>query len=91
MKKNKTILELFSFPGFKAKNFLKGKFGDHKVRIVMLHRQKKPLHVQNVANGIQHFMIEKNVNLVTLMQQIIVFICAMKKDVSIARVAIECV
>lgn len=91
MKKNKTILELFSFPGFKAKSFLKGKFGDHKARTVLLRRQKKLLYVQAAVNNINHFMIEKNANLEILMRQTIVFICAMKKDVLIARVAIECV
>lgn len=91
MNKNKTILELFSFPGFKAKSFLKGKFGDHKARIVILRRQKKLLYAQAAIKNIEDFMIEKNANPETLMQQTIVFICAMKKDVSTARVAIECV
>jgi hypothetical protein len=81
MDKNKTLLELFSFPGFKAKSYLKGKFGDHKARIVMLTRQKK---LQNAQDA------EKNVNHATLMLQTIECMYAMKKGVSNAQSVTEC-
>jgi hypothetical protein len=90
MKKNKTLLDLFSFPGFKAKSILIGKFGDHKARIVMLRRQKKLPHAPNAERNTKYFTIEKNANLEILMQPTIEFICAMKKDVSIVQGAIKC-
>ncbi len=41
MKYHKTLQELFSFPGFRAKQTLLAKFGDPKIRIVELVRRKK--------------------------------------------------
>ena len=41
MKYHKTLQELFSFPGFRAKQTLLGKFGDPKIRIIELMRRKK--------------------------------------------------
>lgn len=41
MKTKKTLQQLFSFPGFRAKQTLTGKFGDPKARIIELDRQKK--------------------------------------------------
>jgi hypothetical protein len=90
MDKNKTLLELFSFPGFKAKSYLKGKFGDHKARIVMLTRQKKLQNAQDAVNNIKVSMTEKNVNHATLMLQTIECMYAMKKGVSNAQSVTEC-
>ena len=41
MKSTRTLSELFSFNGFRAKATLTGKFGDPKARIVTLARRKK--------------------------------------------------
>ena len=41
MKTNKTLSDLFSFPGFRARSKLKGVFGDSPARIVTLVRRQK--------------------------------------------------
>ena len=46
MKHHKTLQALFSFPGFRAKQKLLGKFGDSKIRIVELVRRKKQHYAQ---------------------------------------------
>ena len=80
MKKSKTLLELFSFPGFVAKNQLEGKFGDPKVRIIELQRKKKWLSVlcADVATAV--IMIRKFVMYVTVMRKVIKFIFNMRED-----------
>ena len=80
MKQNKTLQELFSFPGFKAKKRLQGKFGDPRARIVVLTRQKKQLCVLDVASVTKHIMTAKNLKREILMQQIIEYTCAMNGD-----------
>jgi len=91
MDTNKTLLELFSFSGFRAKNFLKGKFGDHKARVIKLQRQKKQQNVLDVVNDTEVSMIAKNVNHEILMLQTIEYMFVMRRDVSNARDVIECV
>ena len=49
MKEKRTLRELFSLPGFKAKEKLQGEFGDQKARIVELRRQKKDQYAQAAA------------------------------------------
>lgn len=46
MKHHKTLQALFSFPGFRAKQTLLGKFGDPKIRIIELVRRKKLRYAQ---------------------------------------------
>ena len=46
MKHHKTLQALFSFPGFRAKQTLLGKFGDPKIRIIELVRRKKQHYAQ---------------------------------------------
>lgn len=43
MKKNKKLLDEYRFPGFRPLAVVKGKFGDHKARIVQLVRRQKKL------------------------------------------------
>ena len=78
MKKNKTFQALFSFPGFKAKGYLQGKFGDHKARIVELKRQKKRLYVLVVESVIRFFMIVRFVKHEIWMLRIIDYMYVMK-------------
>jgi hypothetical protein len=49
MKTNKTLSDLFSFPGFRARSKLKGVFGDSPARIVTLVRRQKKRRVPHVA------------------------------------------
>jgi len=71
MKKNRTLQELFSFPGFKACQQLEGKFGDPKARIIILNRQKKQQNVQDAIRFIKRFTIERLANRATEMLEII--------------------
>lgn len=57
MKYHKTLQELFSFPGFRAKQTLLGKFGDPKVRIIELVRRKKQLFAPIVNRSAMGIMI----------------------------------
>ncbi len=65
MKKNKTLRELFSFPGFKACNKLEGKFGDPISRVIVLVREKKQQIAHPAENEIKVIMIKKYVSPVT--------------------------
>lgn len=78
MKKNKTLQELFSFPGFKARKRIQGIFGDKYARIILLNRQKKQLSALSVANDARLITTASFVMLATLMQQIIGCMCDMK-------------
>jgi len=51
MKRARTLRELFSFPGFYAKQQLQGVFGEPKARIVELKRQKKEPYVLGVVKA----------------------------------------
>ena len=51
MKHGRTLSELFSFPGFRARLQLSGLFGDPQARIVDLARRKKRWCVRDVAAG----------------------------------------
>jgi len=84
MKKNKTLHALFSFPGFKAKQRLQGKFGDPKARIIELKRQKKQQSAQVVESATEDFTIASYVKHVIWMRRIIGFMCVMKNDAYIA-------
>jgi len=90
MKKNKTLQELFSFPGFKATNRLQGKFGDHRARIIVLTRRKKRHNVQGAANVIRHTTTVKSVKYAIWIQRIIEFICVMKGGAYIVSGAKAC-
>ena len=78
MEKARTLEALFSFPGFIAKNKLKGKFGDPKVRFIDLERKKKPLPALFVDLTLKPFMTEKFVLHVIVMQKAIKSIFVMK-------------
>lgn len=52
MKETRTLRELFSFPGFYAKQQLQGVFGEPKARIVELKRQKKERYAQDAGRVI---------------------------------------
>ena len=80
MEKARTLEELFSFTGFIAKNELKGKFGDPKVRIIDLERKKKPQPVLFVGLTLTPFMIEKFALYVIVMLKAIEFIYVMRGD-----------
>ncbi len=45
MKKNKKLLDEYRFSGFRPLMTIKGKFGDHKARIIHLTRRQKKLFV----------------------------------------------
>ena len=59
MKHHKTLQALFSFPGFRAKQNLQGKFGSPKTRIVELVRRKKQRYVLTVIPYPNHAMISQ--------------------------------
>jgi len=52
MKTKTTLNELYSFPGFRANNRLKGLFGDSQSRIVELKRRQKKQFAAYVAEAI---------------------------------------
>ena len=78
MNRDRTLIELFSLPGFRANNQLQGIFGDPKSRIVVLSRQKKQQYVPVVGKYIKHITIEKNVKHAILTYMVIAFTCTMK-------------
>ena len=49
MKTNKTLNDLYSFPGFRARSKLKGVLGDSPARIVTLVRRQKKRYVAHAA------------------------------------------
>ncbi len=57
MKYHKTLQALFSFPGFRAKQTLLGKFGDPQIRIIELVRRKKQPSAQIVNHSAMVTMI----------------------------------
>jgi len=52
MKINKTLNELFNFPGFRAASKLKGRFGDSPARIVALARRQKKRYAVHAARSL---------------------------------------
>jgi hypothetical protein len=58
MKQAKTLEQLFSFPGFRAKQRLSGIFGDSGARVVELARRKRGHFALAVASAISRSMIE---------------------------------
>ncbi len=91
MKTHKTLQDLFSFPGFRAQRKLKGKFGDPKVRIVVLQRRKKQQNVLFATVVTGPITIARRANRETWIQQIIAFMCSMKDVVYFAVIAKACV
>lgn len=59
MKKIKKLLDEYRFPGFYPKAILKGKFGDHKARIIPLVRRQKKLFADVAGRRIGVSMIGK--------------------------------
>ena len=57
MKTNKTLNELYSFPGFKARSKLKGMFGDSPARIIALVRRQKKRYAAHAARPRAAFTI----------------------------------
>lgn len=91
MKKNRTIQELFSFPGFKARKRIQGMFGDKQVRIILLDRQKKLLSALPVASDAKPIMIGSSIMLAILMQPTIDCMCDMRGDAYSAYGARVCI
>jgi hypothetical protein len=80
VKETKTLRELFSFPGFYAKQQLQGVFGDPKARIVELKRQKKERYAQDVEKVISGITILKIDGYEISMHWDGVFISALSSD-----------
>lgn len=59
MKKIKKLLDEYRFPGFYPKAIVKGKFGDHKARIISLVRRQKKLFADVAGRRIGVSMIVK--------------------------------
>lgn len=59
MKKNKKLLDVYTFPGFRPLAVVKGKFGDHKARIIELKRLQKKLSVDAAERRVGVSMTEK--------------------------------
>lgn len=59
MKKTKTLLDEYRFPGFRPLAKVKGKFGDNKVRIITMVRCQKKRFVVVVERFTGLSMIEK--------------------------------
>ncbi len=55
-----TLQKLFSFPGFRAKQRLRGLFGDPMARVVELERRKKGLSAPVAARAISLSTIGNN-------------------------------
>jgi hypothetical protein len=88
MKKARTLLELFSYPGFVASNKLEGKFGNPKARIIQLDRKKKRRHAPYVKLILKVIMIGKFVPHVIATQKATKFIFGMRDDESTVRNAV---
>lgn len=91
MQKNRTLQELFSFPGFKASKQLQRKFGDPKARIIVLNRQKKQRNVPVVISFIKLITIAKLANREIWTLQIIELFFAMKDGEYFASSVTVCV
>ena len=59
MKKNKKLLDAYTFPGFRPQAVVKGKFGDNKARIIRLVRRQKKLFAVVAERSIRLFMTGK--------------------------------
>jgi hypothetical protein len=85
MKKSRTLIELFSFPGFIANNQLEGKFGDPKIRIIELKRKKNRLYVLYVASYHIVITIKRSAMHVIVTREAIKSICGLRDEESSAR------
>jgi len=65
MKTNKTLNDLYSFPGFRARSRLKGMFGDSPGRIVTLARRQKKRYVPHAARPPEASTIAKRIGSAT--------------------------
>lgn len=90
MKKYNWVKDFFSFPGFRANQKLKGKFGDSKARIVILTRQKKLLNALIAINVIGLGMIERLVKPAIWMLPTLEFMYVMRSAVFFAHDAKVC-
>ena len=90
MKKDKTVRELFSFPGFLARQELEGRFGDPRSRIIILDRKKKQRAALNVALFAKAFTIEKFAYPVIVTSRAIGFIFVMNAGECIAKNVMVC-
>lgn len=60
MKTCKTLSELYSHPGFRARNKLTGIYGDPYARVIKLVRRQKKPFVQFVTHHRRHTTIAKS-------------------------------
>ena len=60
MKKTKRLLDEYRFPGFRPEPIVKGKFGDHKARVIQLVRRQKKLFAEFAERFIEVSMIKKS-------------------------------
>lgn len=81
MKSKKTLIELFSFDGFRARSSLTGKFGEPNARIITLMRRKKRRFAQAVVQPHVRTMTKSGVSHAMLIRQSIAFIFGMKNVV----------
>jgi hypothetical protein len=88
MKRNRTLQELFSFPGFRAMKGLEGKFGDPKARIIKLKREKKRRAVQVADRDIERITIARRAKHGMWMQRDIACMYVLKGVELIARGAV---
>lgn len=49
MRKIKKLLDEYTFPGFRPRAAIKGKFGDHQARVIQLERRQKKLFAAPAA------------------------------------------
>lgn len=89
MKTNKTLTELYSFPGFKAQSKLKGIFGDHTARIITLKRIQKKQFVPTVVKVQEHTTIQQLKEYAICLQGEFEFFLNLNNGDSFARTAIK--
>jgi hypothetical protein len=90
MKSTRTLSELFSFKGFRAKATLTGKFGDPKARIVTLVRRKKRISALAVERVTVATMIASYVRLAIRMPLVFGYILVTRDGVCVAQGVAAC-
>ena len=60
MSKVKSLVDEYSFAGFRPKRRVKGIFGDSYARVIELVRRQKKLNVGNVAKAIEASIAERS-------------------------------
>jgi hypothetical protein len=91
MKSTRTLSELFSFNGFRAKATLTGKFGDPKARIVTLVRRKKRVSALAAERVTVATMIASDVMLAIWMPLVFGYILVTRDGVCVAQGVAACV